>query len=440
MEGRVALETLGCKVNQYESSYLIQELDEAGYRIVPFREEADIFIVHSCAVTSRASYQTRQLLRRARRTNPLAKIVLAGCDAQCESDRICREGLATHLVGNTEKFRLVDCLNEEGTFSEPYLSVGNARSFFDFTVSPVSRMHNGRTRAFLKVQDGCDAFCTYCIVPHTRGQSRSLPAEDVQRQMERFIGSGYQEVILTGIHLGQWGKDLKPPQDLVGLLAHLPLERVLPRIRLSSLEPMEWSPKLINDLRSQPWICPHFHVPLQSGDAEILGRMHRPYTPHQYAELIHELHRHFPKASLGADVLVGFPGETERHFGSTTKLIEELPLSYLHVFPFSPRPGTPAATFEDRISNNEVKRRTQLLHQLNTQKKNEFRRRFLGHWVQVLVEKRVQPTWWQGTSENYLSVLFQSTRPLLQGSTVTVRLTDVTENGMEGKAEGYSLD
>jgi len=434
MTGRTAaLETLGCKVNQYESSFFLEALKGAGYHIVPFRERADVYIVHSCAVTSKAGFQTRQLLRRARRLNGDAVVVVAGCDAQVESERFANEGLATHVLGSSEKFDLLSRIEAAGSFSHPSLSVGNPRLCDRFDISPVTRMHSGRTRAYMKVQDGCDAFCSYCIVPYARGKSRSLPKDEVRLQMDRFLDCGYEEVVLTGIHLGQWGRDLDPPQDLTALLSFLHEGPLPSRIRLSSLESVEWTEELIKRLHTWPRICPHFHIPLQSGDEEILERMHRPYTPRQYEELVQELHLLFPDAALGADVMVGFPGETELHFRNTFELISRLPLTYLHVFPFSPRPGTAATNFRGRITGSELKRRTQILQGLSTRKKQAFRKRFLGQWVEILVESQVKPGWWQGTSENYLQVRFPAENHILQGSLVKVRLARMTEDGMEGE-------
>lgn len=431
----VALETLGCKVNQYESSYFLESFREAGWETVSFRDRADIYIVHSCAVTSKAGFQTRQLLRRAGRLNPDARIIVAGCNAQMDSERIADAALATHIIGNEEKFDLLYWLEKPGSLKAPLRALSKPRSYPPLKPLAVTRMHSGRARAYLKVQDGCDTFCSYCIVPHTRGRSRSLPAEEVRRQMERFTGSGYREVVLTGIHLGQWGKDLDPGLELSDLLTMLAKDPLPERIRLSSLEPVEWSGRLLSLLPSWPWICPHFHVPLQSGDEEILKRMQRPYTPGQYGEILGELNRLYPDAALGADVLVGFPGESQRHFQNTYELIDSLPLTYLHVFPFSPRPGTPAARWSERVTGSELKNRASALQALGARKREAFRKRFLGQWVEVMAESQPQPGWWQGTSQNYIQVVFPATRPLLPGSLVRVKLERLTEKGVSGVAE-----
>ena len=435
----VALETLGCKVNQYESSYLLEVLEEAGYQPVSFREKADVYVVHGCAVTARATFQARQLLRRAQRLNPEAVIVAAGCQGQLEAERIAEERLATHILDNRDKFELLHWLQIPGSFAHPVRSSGHPGVRDPLRPLSLAAMHSGRARAFLKVQDGCDAFCSYCVVPHVRGRSRSLPSEHVRAQMERFCEHGYQEVVLTGIHLGQWGKDLAPQQDLTALLTAFEEGPRPPRVRLSSLEPMECTSSLITNVSRWTWICPHFHVPLQSGDAGILEKMRRPYTPHQYAERLREIHRHFPRAALGADVMAGFPGETENQFAATCELIDRLPLTYLHAFPFSARPGTPAETLPGRIPSEELKRRVWILRELSRKKKLAFQLSLLGQCVEVLAETEVEPGWWRGTSENYLQVVFPARDASSPGFLARVELLEITERGLLGKPVALPL-
>lgn len=439
MNTTVALETLGCKVNQYESSYFLEILKEAGHRLVSFRDHADVYIVHGCAVTSRAAFQTRQLLRRAQRINPDATIVSAGCQAQLEPERIAEERLATHILDNLSKFDLISWLRVPGSRPHPFRPTAGAHQVSPFRPLVVNGMHSGRARAFLKVQDGCDAFCSYCVVPNLRGRSRSLPADEVCLQLDRFLNHGYQEVVLTGIHLGQWGKDLAPGQKFEDLLTSLNQGPLPYRIRLSSLEPGEWNAPLIEHLTRWEWVCPHFHIPLQSGDEDILTQMRRPYTPRQYAEVVCALHRLLPHAALGADVMAGFPGETEKQFANTYQLIDRLPLTYLHAFPFSPRPGTRAASLPHRVSSQEVKRRVHLLNDLSMKKRLAFQKGLLGQCVEVLAETQIGDDWWQGTSENYQRVLFPAPGPLPQGFIAGVRLLDLTEKGLIGKPVAISL-
>ncbi len=430
----VAVETLGCKVNQYETSFFLGVLQRAGYRIVPFRERADIYIVHSCAVTAKAGFQTRQLLRRARRINPGALIVAAGCYAQLEADRIAGEMLATHILGNPGKFDLLGWLNRPGSFERPCLAIDGApRSRAEFEILPISRMHTGRTRAMLKIQDGCNSFCSYCVVPHVRGRSRSLPLSLVLAQLEELAGAGYLEIVLSGIHLGQWGKDLDQGLGLSHLLEKIGSSRHPPRLRLSSLEPQEFNSGLLGMISSAPWICRHFHIPLQSADPEILERMRRPYNPQYYAELIARIHAAFPDAAIGADVLTGFPGESEKQFENTFEFIERLPLSYLHVFPFSPRPGTPAATFCGQVQGAEIKRRAGILRALGRRKKRDFREKFIGQYLEALVETEVQPCLFEGLSSNYIKVIFPAHESIGRGELVRVKATGLRGEDLEGE-------
>jgi threonylcarbamoyladenosine tRNA methylthiotransferase MtaB len=430
-----ALETLGCKVNQYESSYILETLKEAGYTAVPFRERADIYIVHSCAVTAKAGFQTRQLLRRAHRANPAALVVAAGCYAQLEGDRIAREQLATHILGNPGKFDLVASLSLPGTFATPCRSTERSELVGSvFEILPVSRMHTGRTRATLKIQDGCDSFCSYCVVPHVRGKSRSLSPETVLAQMERLVDAGYKEIVLTGIHLGQWGRDLDHSLGLSGLLRNMDLRHHPPRVRLSSLEPMEIDSELIDIMCRSPWICRHLHIPLQSGDSEILKRMRRPYTPTQYSDLVMRIHEVLPEAAIGADVLTGFPGETETQFRNSLDLLEGLPVSYLHVFPFSPRPGTPAATFTGQIQGPELRRRSQILQDLGRRKRRAFQEKFLGESLEILIETHREQMFWEGFSDNYISVLIRDTNSNLgPGIRIMVKIVGLRGENLEGE-------
>ena len=432
---KVALHTLGCKVNQVESSHFLGLLAEAGYDLAARGETADLTVVHSCAVTSRASFETRQLLRRARRANPGGAVVaVVGCDVHVEGPRLAAEQLATHILGNGEKFDLLQWLREPGTFQRPCVAVAPPRSIRGFRELRMHRMVLGRSRAVLKVQDGCDAFCSYCIVPHTRGCSRSLPAGAVRGQLDRFMEHGFQEVVLSGIHLGQWGRDLDSSENLTSLLRQLKCGGLPPRIRLSSLEPLECTEEFMGELQNTPQLCPHFHIPLQSGDDDILEAMHRPYGAAYYRELVLYLHERFPDAAIGADVLVGFPGETESRFQNTRTLLNDLPIAYLHVFPFSPRPGTPAFQLSNRIDGPVLKARCRALREVSARKRVAFARRFLGRTMEVLVESRApRSSLWQGTTPNYIKLKFESPKALAPGMRVWARLLDATSEGLRGE-------
>lgn len=430
---RFALETLGCKVNQYESSAFFESLTRAGWQPVPFSTTADLYIVHSCAVTNKASYQSRQLVRRAFRTNPEANLAVVGCDAQIHWHRYAQERLATHIVGTQEKFQLISWLQMPGSLDAPCVAVQDARGYGPLQPLAVTTMLGDRSRAFLKIQDGCDAFCTYCVVPFSRGRSRSLEPVEVLRQLERLMGAGYGEVVLTGIHLGQWGMDLGLG-GLSQLLNSMDKVRHPARIRLSSLESKEITEDLLRALTTYSWICPHFHIPLQSGDREILRAMGRPYDPEQYVDTVQTLHTLFPHAALGADVIVGFPGETDAHFSRTVRLLESLPVTYLHVFPYSPRPGTHAAGMKGRAVGDVLKARARVVRGLGRRKKRVFQDRFVGAVLEVLVETALQSDLWKGTSENYLTVHFSAKPPVPLGSLVRVRVHRSTDAGLFGIA------
>ena len=404
----VALATLGCKVNQCESAYLGEQLAQANYLIHPFTKKVDLYCINSCAVTSKAAMQSRQLIRRAIRQSPGARVVVMGCYPQVAADEVAAIPGVTHILGTTEKLALLDYISQSESTAVPFMHLGDARKAPDPPPLVFSTFAN-RTRAFLKIQDGCDSFCSYCIVPYARGRSRSLSLESTLNQVQRFLDHGYQEVVLTGIHLGQWGVDLKPRQELVVLLQAI-LDRCPPsRLRLSSLEPVEITPDLLDLMATEPELCPHLHIPLQSGDAAVLGRMNRHYHPDFYRELVLEAMRCIPDLAVGADVLAGFPGETDECFQNTYRLIESLPLAYLHVFPYSPRPGTPAATMRDQMASSVIRRRCSLLRELDKEKRQAFMQKFIGKIRAVLVEsRRDEASGMQcGFADNYLPVLVQ---------------------------------
>ena len=403
-----ALVTLGCKVNQCETAYLEERLRGAGYGIVPFSGRADIYCLNTCAVTARAAMESRQLIRRALRQNPEARVVVTGCYAQMAPAEIAAVPGVSLILGSTEKLALLEYLADPVNAATPTIRVGDPCA----TGIPqplVLSAFAGRTRAFLKIQDGCDASCSYCIVPHARGRSRSIPAAPVLEQVERFLAGGFQEIVLTGIHLGQWGQDLEPPWHLISLIGDIFERCAPPRLRLSSLEPGEIAADLLDRMASEPRLCPHLHVPLQSGDAAILGRMNRTYHPQFYRDLVRDAVARIPGLAVGADVLVGFPGETEACFLNTYRLLESLPLAYLHVFPFSPRPGTPAAVMKGRVPPPVVRTHSALLRQLDRAKRLAFMGCFVGTVRPVLLEGRSAADGGRlGYSDNYIPVLVRS--------------------------------
>ncbi|MEW6377894.1 MAG: MiaB/RimO family radical SAM methylthiotransferase, partial [Thermodesulfobacteriota bacterium] len=305
----IAVATLGCKVNQFESEALMASLELRGYGLVSFEDGADITIINTCTVTHRADFQSRQFIRRAFRSNPKSMIIVTGCYSQVEPEAIGRIEGVQYLLGNREKNQIPDLLPlmEKGEFQR--IQVADIQKETLFSDIPLHSFHH-HTRAFLKIQDGCNAHCSYCIVPHARGRSRSLPPVKVLEHLKVLKERGFKEVVLTGIHIGAYGVDLIPPFSLKRLLGRLEKEETPERIRLSSIEPGDFSSGLLSTLTQSTKICPHLHIPIQSGDDEILKQMNRGYDRSFIIDLIRELHQRIPKLSIGADVIVGFPGET----------------------------------------------------------------------------------------------------------------------------------
>ena len=438
----VAIATLGCKVNQFESEALTDALEQRGYTLVPFGEGADITIINTCTVTHRADFQSRQMVRRAFQSNPDSLIIVTGCYSQVEPDAFSKMKRVNYLLGNGEKSQIPDLLPlmQKGEF--PRVQVADIQKEAEFSETPLYSFRR-HTRAFLKIQDGCNAHCSYCIVPHARGRSRSLQPERVAENLKVLKEKEFKEVVLTGIHLGAYGLDLDPPFSLEKLIRQLEKEETPDRIRLSSIEPGDFSPGLLSTLSQSDKICPHLHISIQSGDDEILKRMNRNYDRSFLSHLIRELHLRIPKLSIGADVIVGFPGETEENFKHTYRLVESLPFSYLHVFPFSRRKGTPAFHFPERVDEREIKERAEIMRELGRQKRQTFYRQFINQELSVLVEDRTEKETgrWKGLSRNYIPVVLTNQNGIKEhqdwvNQEWTVRVTELAEKGVIGKVAG----
>ena len=410
---RVAFYNLGCKVNQFDAAAMESVLqEEGGYTSVPFGEEADVYVVNTCTVTGKSDHEARQAIRRAVRLNRNAKVVVTGCYAQTHPEEIAKIEGVSLILGNVEKFylkehlkTLVHSCTPVSQGKGPMVFVGNIHGNSPLRQPEISGFPF-KTRAFLKVQDGCNLRCSFCIIPEARGESRSLPLARVVEQVTVLEGEGYQEVILTGIHLGSYGRDLDPRTALPKLLEALLRETRIPRIRLSSIEPREVTDELIGIMAGSDRICRHLHIPLQSGDDQILRHMNRNYTVSFYEDRIRAAVRQFPRLGLGTDVMVGFPGEGETHFENTRRLIDRLPFTYLHVFPYSPRSGTGAAHLRDDVPRSEKHRRGEALRVLGEKKKEAYLSGFMGETLRVLLEAEPGDLskGWGGYSDNYLRV------------------------------------
>lgn len=425
---KIAMTTLGCKVNQYESAAFQTGFEEAGCVMVRAKEAADIIVINTCAVTAKAGTQSRQAVRQLMRRHPEAKVVITGCYAQMDpQELVTMINKPVCIIGNGNKDRLVQAaLND--TPCDLTMLTGKICRKKEICRLPVRHFGN-RTRACLRVQDGCHNFCTYCIVPYTRGPSRSLPLAEVLDQAAIFAAEGHREMVVTGIHVGLYGNDLREEVDCVELMRRLCLAHPEIRFRLSSIEPTEISDELLTLMAELKNFMPHLHIPLQSGDDTILARMNRGYTSREFRETVELCRKRLPDAAIGIDVLVGFPGETEQHFAATSALLEELDCTYLHVFPYSPRTGTVAATFDQQVPQAIKDARVARLRQLDSDKKELFYQRHLGASRPLLVEHKRDPDGrLRGFTDNYIPVSFPGQSSLMNTVTpVTIEMVSATQ-------------
>ena len=404
---RVAISTLGCKTNQFESAAMSEQLKNAGYRIVAFSEPSDFYIINSCTVTARTDAETRRLIRRARRLNPESRIIATGCYAQVAPGELEKMSEIDCVLGNQEKLNISNLLESAGhsvadistiTHTEPL----KLTSFAE------------HTRAFLQIQNGCNSFCSYCIVPYARGRSRSVITGDILQGVHDLAANGFKEVVLTGIHLGAYGLDLTSQTTLTGLIKGIDTANIIPRLRIGSVEPNEISQELLSLMAASGSICHHLHLPLQSGSNAVLSRMGRAYKAGFFRDLVTQISAAMPDAFIGADLIAGFPGETEAEFAETAGLLEELPLSDLHVFPYSSRPGTRAAGMPGHLPDRVVTERAARLRSVAAGKKAAFLKRFTGTEVRVLVQGFNEKTGiCRGLSRNYINTSFPGTKALL---------------------------
>jgi len=401
--------TLGCKVNQFESEAISAALQRHGWICCDRHETGtEVCIINTCAVTQKAAMQSRQAVRQAVKTHPKAHILVTGCYAQTDPEALKKISGISCVVGHTGKHAIPALLVKmpDGSAPLPDGDGFNPAKTSPF-IEPADTVDKSRTRPFLKIQDGCNAFCSFCIVPHARGRSISMPFAHVLENIRRLARAGFHEVVLCGVHLGCYGLDLAPPAGLFEILRQVDAGALIERLRISSIEPREISDGIIALMVASERICRHFHIPLQSGDNAILERMRRPYTREFFKELVLKIHAAIPDAAIGADVLIGFPGETDAAFQNTFHLIEELPLTYLHVFPFSARKGTPADRFPDKVPAQVIKTRCHEVRLLGAAKKKAFYSRFVGRTLPVLTEDRRDASGLlKGYTANYLPVCF----------------------------------
>jgi threonylcarbamoyladenosine tRNA methylthiotransferase MtaB len=433
----VAFQTLGCRLNQVDTGQLQALLQARGFAVAAPGARPDVVIVNTCAVTTGAELSDRRAIRRAARDRG-GRVVVTGCWAQTNPGAVAALDGVDLVVGNTDKARLPDLLAEllgagRGATRVAVSEVGRAR----LTAVPPAPRSDGRSRAFLKVQDGCQHRCAFCIVPFARGASRSLPPSVVEEHARALVAAGHPEIVLTGVDLGHYGADLVPRTDLAALLARLAAIGGLRWLRLSSLLPAYVTEELFDVLTTSPAIAPHLHVPLQSGSDRVLRAMRRPYTSAMYRRLLERLAAAIPRLGLGADVIVGFPGETAADFADTLALVEALPFSYLHVFPYSARPGTEAAMRPGRLDAATVTERARVLREVSAAKRRRFRQAMVGRVEDVLVLVRRDRATGElvGLTGNYVEVAFAGAEALKR-RVARVLIIDAGDERARGVLEG----
>ncbi len=436
-----AIKTLGCKLNQFESEQMREQLEALGYCIVPFEAAADLYVINSCTVTTRTARDCRRLCRRTKRLNPESVLLVTGCYAQIAPRQLEQIAATDIVIANAARGRLAQFVPS----ADAPLTTDRLPPYAE--TGPMIRTMSGHTRAFVKVQEGCDAHCAYCIIPLARGPSRSVPADDVIKQVNLLVAAGYPEIVLIGTHLGKYGADLDEDTDLSGLVRKLCELPDLPRLRLSSVEPREITDGLIElvaaggrrleaDSSRSGWgkLCRHWHIPMQSGCDEILQRMNRPYDTPFYRSLIEKIKLTQPDTAIGADVIVGFPGETDERFEQTRAFVESLPLTYLHVFTYSARPGTAAARMPDQVPGQIRKERNHILRAISERKRAAFANNMVGKQLEVVIEQFTEASdnELSAITDNYLRAEVAGS-PELIGSVARIHVTKIEETTLHGE-------
>jgi threonylcarbamoyladenosine tRNA methylthiotransferase MtaB len=470
------VENFGCRATQADGAALERQFEEQGLIRASAPADASVVVLNTCTVTSAADQDARAAIRRVRRQNPDARIVVTGCYAQRAPEEIAALPGVSVVVGNSHKHQLAEIALQNGLIGkamqpgfvslsqltenrEPRagnsIFVSDIFAHTELLAAPVFDAANERTRPNLKVQDGCDNRCSFCVIPFVRGQSRSLEMDRILHEVNTLVAAGYREVVISGINLGRWGKDLtahvgiahvataalgrpgerNSPASLVDLVRGILSETALEKLRLSSVEPMDWSDDLIELAATSARIAKHAHVPMQSGSDAVLRRMHRKYRPWHYREKIEKIHAAMPTAAIGADVMVGFPGETDAEFEATRKMIEDLPFTYLHVFTYSPRPGTPAAGMANQVAVHIARERNRVLRELASQKKLAFMRSFVGKCVDAITLNVIgtdeDGEFTEALTDNYLKLRLRGRHDANRWQMATVR--DVLSGSLIGE-------
>ncbi|MGI6108737.1 MAG: tRNA (N(6)-L-threonylcarbamoyladenosine(37)-C(2))-methylthiotransferase MtaB [Eubacteriaceae bacterium] len=431
-----AFYTLGCKVNTYDTEAIQELFEKAGYEIKDFSEPADVYVVNTCTVTHLGDRKSRQMLRRARRTNPDALIIAAGCYAQTAPEKVLEIEEVDLVIGTADRNHIVEIAEEAraGIPEGQSRNLAHSLAGTPFEELEISRTE-GHTRAFVKIQEGCTQFCSYCIVPYARGPVRSRQPEKALEEIDRLSRAGYKEIVLTGIHIASYGRDFKDSrntpacnEELISLVENASKIPGIERIRFSSIEPRLMTEDFLKRLSAINEICPHFHLSLQSGSAGVLKRMNRHYTPDEFYEIAQRIRRYYPGAALTTDIIAGFPGESEEEFQETLDFVRKTGFAQMHIFRYSPREGTPAAAMDNQVSDQKKIERAEKLAEAEYEMRHNFLRKADGQKARILVEQREEDGSYSGYTENYRPVRFIP-RPGTHQYTGMIIETDLSYTG-----------
>nr|WP_330362535.1 tRNA (N(6)-L-threonylcarbamoyladenosine(37)-C(2))-methylthiotransferase MtaB [[Clostridium] dakarense] len=428
---KVAFYTLGCKVNQYETEAMLEMFKKEGYVQVDSEEFADVYVINTCTVTHMSDRKSRQYIRRMKKKNPDAIIAVVGCYSQVSPEEILDIEEVNLVMGTNERRTIVDEIKKIDASKKVSTvdDIMKVRAFEDIEIS----QSNGKTRAFMKIQDGCDRFCSYCIIPYARGgKVRSRSLESILEEVNKLVSNGYKEFVLTGIHVASYGKDLRDEQiNLLNVIKEINKVEGVKRIRLSSVEPVLFTDEFVSEVSKMEKVCPHYHLSLQSGCDETLKRMNRRYTTEEYKTIVDRLRENIPNVAITTDVIVGFPGETSDEFNKTYEFLKDIELSQMHIFKYSPRKGTPAATMENQIDPQMKQFRSDKLLNLNKENFNKFASKFIDKELEILFETNIVDNKYEGLTTNYIRVVVPSEKDI-QGEILKVKITNVKDEYVEG--------
>ena len=427
---KVAFYTLGCKVNQYETEAMLELFEKEGYEKAETEDYADVYVINTCTVTHMSDRKSRQYIRRMKKKNPDAIIAVVGCYSQVSPEEILSIDEVNLVMGTNDRKKIVEEVKKIDA-SRKVSTVDDIMKVKAFEEIEINKT-NGKTRAFMKIQDGCDRYCSYCIIPYARGRVRSRDLESIVKEVENLASNGYKEVVLTGIHVASYGKDIKDSGiKLLDVIKQINDIEGIERIRLSSVEPILFTDEFVEAVSTMDKVCPHYHLSLQSGCDETLKRMKRRYTTEEYKAIVDRLRAAIPNVSITTDVIVGFPGETNEEFDKTYEFLKDIELTHMHVFKYSPRKGTPAATMENQVDPSTKHDRSEKLLQLNEENFNKFGQKMLDKEFNVLFEQKVGDNKYEGLTENYVKVIVESDNDISE-QILKVKIKDVKNEFLEG--------